>query len=35
MVKENQILDLSFDFALPAVDYFELLEEKTRCKHFK
>ena len=28
MLKENQILDLSFEFALLVVDYCELLEEK-------
>jgi len=30
MPKENQILDLSFEFALLVVDYCELLEEKRR-----
>ena len=30
MLKENQILDLSFEFALLVVDYCELLEEKRR-----
>jgi four helix bundle protein len=30
MLKENQILNLSFEFALLVVDYCELLEEKRR-----
>ena len=30
MFKENQSLDLSFEFALLVVDYCELLEEKRR-----
>ena len=30
MVKENQILDLSFEFAIMVVEYCEVLEEKRR-----
>jgi len=30
MLKENQILDLSFEFALAIIDYCEGLEEKRR-----
>jgi four helix bundle protein len=30
MLKENQILDLSFEFALLVIEYCELLEEKRR-----
>ena len=30
MLKENQILDLSFEFAVLVVEYCELLEEKRR-----